>query len=524
MKQGNKYRTNVIPAFIRDLHLYSFLVFILLSNIFFSCKKTKVDNKAIIDAIEKNKKPNILFISVDDLNTTIGYYGNAQIKTPQIDKLASQGTAFVNNHCQQALCGPSRASILSGLRPDNGKIWELFTQVREANPSMVSIPEHLRKFGYETGGSGKVFDGSTVDDKRDSLSWSIPFVKPKGTRWLEHTEIDRFSGVNTGVKNVPFEAPDQPESEFLDAKIVDEGIKLLDTMAKGNKPFFLAVGIKKPHLPFVAPKKYWDLYNRDSIKIAKVQEFPKSIPYFHFQPSWELRSGYAPIPKNDPLPIAMQKELKHGYYACISHADNQVGRLLDALDELGLRENTIVVLWSDHGYHLGDHAMWNKFTNLEQATATPLLISAPGYTLNNKTKSPTELVDVFPTLCDLLGIEKPKNLDGKSLVPILKNGKEKVKEFAMTQYHRTTKEGVKLEGYSIRTEHYRYTEWVKEMFKNGEGKYDSKNVFATEFYDYKKNLLDTENLINNKNYKIIIDSMKVHMTNYFRYENKLANN
>ena len=501
---------------------YSFLVFIIMSILLVSCKEKKSDTVIQNQQIEKKKMPNILFISVDDLNNTLGYYGNTQIKSPQIDKLASQGTAFVNNHCQQALCGPSRASILSGSRPDNGQVWELFTQVREANPNMVSLPEYLRKFGYETAGSGKVYDGSTVDAKRDSLSWSIPFVKPKGTRWLEHNETDRFAGASDkNKKNVPTEAPDRPESDFLDAKIVDEGLKLLDTMAKGDKPFFLAIGIKKPHLPFVAPKKYWDLYDRDSIQIAEIQEFPKSIPSFHFQPSWELRSGYAPIPKMDPLPVAMQKELKHGYYACISHADNQVGRLLDALDKLDLRENTIVVLWSDHGYHLGDHAMWNKFTNLEQATATPLIISAPGYTLNNKTNSPTELVDVFPTLCDLAGIEIPKNIDGKSLVPILKNGKEKVKNFAMTQYHRTTDGGIKLEGYSIRTERYRYTEWVKEMFKNRDGKYNPKNVYASEFYDYNKDLLDSRNLINDKEYTQIIDRMKGYMNDYFREQGKL---
>jgi len=501
---------------------YIILLFALMSILFISCKETNSDTAIQNQQVEK-KKPNILFISVDDLNTTLGYYGNTQIKSPQIDKLASQGTAFVNNHCQQALCGPSRASILSGLRPDNGKIWELFTQVREANPDMVSLPEYLRKFGYETSGSGKVYDGSTVDALRDSLSWSIPFVKPKGTRWLEHNETTRFAGAsNANKRNVPFEAPDRPESEFLDAKIVDEGLRLLDTMAKGDKPFFLAIGIKKPHLPFVAPKKYWDLYNRDSIKIAEVQEFPKSIPPYHFQPSWELRSGYAPIPKEDPLPVALQKELKHGYYACISHADNQVGRLLDALDRLGIRENTIVILWGDHGYHLGDHAMWNKFTNLEQSTATPLLISAPGYTLHNKTNSPTELVDVFPTLCDLVGVEIPKNIDGKSLVTILKNGKEKVKDFAVTQYHRTTKDGVNLMGYSLRTKQYRYTEWVKEMFKNGDGKYNVNNVYAAEFYDYNTDPLEKVNLVNDEKYAAIIDRLKDNMKDYFKSQHKLA--
>jgi arylsulfatase A-like enzyme len=293
-------------------------------------------------------------------------------------------------------------------------------------------------------------------------------------------------------------------------------------MVKGDKPFFLAIGIKKPHLPFVAPKKYWDLYNRDSIQIAKVQEFPKSIPAFHFQPSWELRSGYAPIPKKDPLPVALQKELKHGYYACISHADNQVGRLLDALEKLGIRENTIVVLWGDHGYHLGDHAMWNKFTNLEQSTATPLVISAPGYTLKNKTNSPTELVDVFPTLCDLVGIDIPATIDGKSLVAVLKDGTKKVKDFAVTQYHRTTKDGINLMGYSLRTEQYRYTEWVKEMFKNGDGKYSVDNVYAAEFYDYESDPLERKNLITESNYKNEIEKHKKFMEDYFREQNRLV--
>ncbi len=491
----------------------TYIYIALLSGIIFSnCKQQKQLSDVKIE--QSIKKPNVLFISVDDLNTTLGCYGNQVVKSPQIDKLASQGTVFTNNHCQQALCGPSRASVLSGLRPDDGKIWELFTKVRTANPDIVSLPQLLREHGYETAGSGKVYDGSTVDDKRDSLSWSIPFVKPKGTRWQLNKEKEQLN-----KKNVPTEAPDLPESEFLDAKIVDEGLNLMNQMAKGDKPFFLAVGIKKPHLPFVAPKKYWDLYKREDISIAEVQDWPKSIPAFHFQPSWELRSGYAPIPKDDPLPVDMQKELKHGYYACVSHADNQVGRLLDRLDELGLRDHTIVVLWSDHGYHLGDHKMWNKFTNLEYATSTPLIISAPGYKPYNKTISPTELVDIYPTICDLVGIDYPYKMGGVSLKPILNNGNEKVKNIAMTQYHRTYK-GIKLEGYSIRTERYRYTEWVKEMFKSTDVKYDPENVYASEFYDYEYDPLEQKNLIKEEKYKSEIKNHKRLMELYFREQGR----
>ncbi len=474
-------------------------------------------NTAIVFSqnLQNNNQKNILFISIDDLKPILCCYGNTKIVSPNIDRLASEGTVFQNNHCQQAVCGPSRASVLTGLRPDNTQVWELFTQMREANPNTLTLPEYLIQKGYETAGSGKVLDGSCVDEKRDEPSWSIPFVKPKGNRWIINAETERFN-----AKNVPTEAPDRPEAEFIDAKIVDEGLKLLDTMAKGDKPFFLAVGIKKPHLPFIAPKKYWDLYDRESFEIAPVQEHHESIPKFAFQPSWELRSGYTSIPKTDPLPVAMQKEFIHGYYACVSHADNQVGRLLDALDSLSIRENTIIVLWSDHGYHLGDHLMWNKFTEFESSTNSPLIISAPGICGNNKTISPTELVDIFPTLCELTGIEKPNNLDGKSLVPILKDGRAKVKDFAMTQYHRTTKEGIKLEGYSIKTERYRYTEWIKGMFKSHDGIYSEENVYTNEFYDYRCDPLEKENFVNKEKYKSVVTDMKEKMKKYFISQNR----
>ncbi len=457
-----------------------------------------------------SQRPNILFISVDDLKPELGAYGNSKIISPTIDKLASEGTLFFNAHVQQAVCGPSRASLLTGLRPDNTQVWELFTQMREVNPNTLTLPEYLRKNGYETAGSGKVFDLSCVDDKADEPSWSIPFKKATGERWLLNSE------------NVATEAPDLPDSAFIDYKIADEGLKLLDKISKGDKPFFLAVGFKKPHLPFVAPKKYWDLYNREDIEIAAVQEHPKSIPKYAFQPSWELRSGYVNIPKEDPLPVEMQKKLIQGYYACISHVDDQVKRLLDRLDSLKLRDNTIVVLWGDHGYHLGDHQMWCKHTNFEQSARTALIISAPGYKQNNKTYSVNELIDIFPTLCELTGIEIPKNLDGKSLVPILKDGRAKVKKFAVTQYNRNTMDfsgnagkNIQLQGYSLRTERYRYTEWIKDMVKSHDSYYLEENVYGNELYDYKTDPLERVNLVSDKNYENILNEMKQLMKEYF---------
>jgi arylsulfatase A-like enzyme len=458
------------------------------------------------------QKYNILFIAVDDLKPILGCYGNKTVISPNIDEIAQNGTVFYNAECQQAISGPSRASLLTGLRPDNTKVWELFTQMREVNPETITLPEHLKNNGYETAAVGKVFDLSCVDKNGDTPSWSIPYVNV-----FTDEMKDNFPSYK---KRIAVGAPDLHDSLFIDVKIANKGIELLETLKKKEKPFFLAIGFLKPHLPFIAPKRYWDLYDENEIGISAVQERTFGAPEYTFQPSWELRSGYVDIPKNDPLPVQMQKDLRHGYYACITHVDDQIEKLLNKLNELGLRKNTVIVLWGDHGYHLGDHQMWCKHTNFEQAARTTLIISVPNIDGSKKTFSPTELIDIFPTICDITGVSIPQNLDGKSLLPVLVNSNYSIKDYAVTQYHRTTKDGIKLEGYSLRTKRYRYTEWVKGLFKSKNGCYSPSNVYGCELYDYESDPLEMKNLITNDKYEKVKIKMSHYMKEYFKNQNR----
>ena len=323
-----------------------------------------------------NKKMNILFIAVDDLKPNLGCYGDSAAISPNIDRLAAEGTVFSNNHCQQAVCGPSRASLLTGLRPDKTQVWDLKTLIRDKNPDMLTMPQFFKNSGYQTAACGKIFDLRSVDKKHDEVSWTIPYEYPTVARWIGTKE-------RLITQNI-----DLPDDEFIDGEIAGRGIQLMEQMNAADAPFFLAVGFKKPHLPFVAPKKNWDKFQRDQFKLAEFQEHAKNAPEFAFQPGWELRNGYDHVPKKGPIPKEMQQELIHGYYACVSHIDDQVGKLFAKLDELGIRDDTVIVLWGDHGWHLGDHGMWCKHTNFEQATRSPLIFSAPGIAGGRSSNSP----------------------------------------------------------------------------------------------------------------------------------------
>jgi arylsulfatase A-like enzyme len=280
-------------------------------------------------------------------------------------------------------------------------------------------------------------------------------------------------------------------------------VELLDSLSSADKPFFLAVGFLKPHLPFVAPKKYWDLYDRDKFEIASFQQKALNSPDIAYHASGELKN-YSDIPQFDNysedelkhLPVDKQKELIHGYYAAMSYTDAQILKLLEELDRLGLRKNTIIVLWGDHGYHLGDHGLWNKHTNFEQATHVPLIISVPGHNAGAKPATLSEFTDIFPTLCELAKIPIPTYLDGVSLVPAIKNPSGKVREYAFSQYPR----GNDRMGYSIRTERFRYTVWMGKGFRTWMP-FNESMVIAREMYDYEKDPLETENILDKPEYQ-----------------------
>lgn len=431
-------------------------------------------------------KMNVLFIAVDDLRPEFGAYGSKYIHSPNLDRLAKQGVTFTRAYVQQAVCSPSRSSFLTGARPDTTKVWDLVTHFRTAIPDVVTLPQHFKNNGYFVQGMGKIYHGGYDDPQ----SWSVPWGTPKAiTYGLPENEARQKASRNQegqGIRGPAFEGADVPDNTFQDGKVAELAIKTLGEMAKKNQPFWLGVGFIKPHLPFVAPKKYWDLYDPAKITLAPNPFRAKDAPEYAVQPGGELRN-YQGIPQG-PIPDEMARQLKHGYYAAISYMDAQLGKVLDELDRLKLRDNTIIVLVGDHGWKLGEHGAWCKHSTVENDTNAPLLISVPGLKAAGTSNAAlVEFVDVYPTLAELCGLFLPQHLEGTSLVPLLNNKVKAVKTAAFSQYPRPNK-GQPLMGYSMRTEHYRFTRWV--------GRNDHSKVVATELYDHQTDPQENTNIAN----------------------------
>ncbi|CAI8349901.1 MAG: Arylsulfatase [Opitutia bacterium UBA7350] len=482
---------------------------------------------------DNSERPNILFIAVDDLKPTLSNYGDAVAITPNFERLAARGVTFLNAHCQQAVCGPSRASVMTGLRPDQTRIWDLKTKIRDENPDVVTIPQCFKAHGYNAVGVGKIFDFRSVEGHRldDAVSWSRPYVvfdknpksefglvNPDYVRWVRSKKKAKLeSGDKTPLKKIlggspPFEgSEDVADEAYDDGQIARSGVALLKELAAEAEPFFLAVGFKKPHLPFVAPKQYWDLYEAVAFEPHSLRERPEGSPEYHHQPGWELRNGsYSGVPllsEGGNLPDETAISLIHGYYACVSFIDAQLGKLLDALEATGEADNTIIVLWSDHGYHLGDHGMWCKHTNYEQSTRVPLMVvdpRDPEYLEGVSASASVELVDIFATLCDLSEIQAPDGIEGTSLKPILLKNTLEVKPASMSQFPRYF-EGREIMGYSWRTKRYRYIEWEDTGFREG-GTHGA--ILEVELYDYARDPNETRNLANDPNYADVLLDME----------------
>lgn len=464
-------------------------------------------------------------------------YGEVYMQTPNFDRLAKMGVMFTNANVQQAVCGPSRASVMTGTYPDHNKVWDLHTDFRVSAPELISMPEYLITQGYITAVTGKkIFHDGSCSPGHDAKSWTIPYKLPKNFnkkdgdiafRLFHNDSINQLASKYyleakaTGLKDkeeiehyafkklmISTEAADVSDEGYEDGIYAQDAIKKLKKLKKKNKPFFLGVGFSRPHLPFNAPKQYWDLYKRDEVPLAKFQEMIPNTPEFIYHSFGELRA-YNDIDNNfslkNKIPEAKQRELIHGYMASISYVDAQLGKILDELDRLKLTENTIIVLWGDHGYHLGDHAMWNKHSNFEQATRIPFLFAGPTIAKNKTENQPVELVDVFPTLFDLCNLEIPKQVDGISIKNLLDNNETTIieKDFAFSQYPRHGKRM----GYSIRTENFRYTEWHKNGY-NSSQVYKNKNIEFDELYDYTIDPLETKNLINDEKYQSEVKLLK----------------
>jgi arylsulfatase A-like enzyme len=518
-----------------------FLVLIVLS-----CQNT------FAQIVKEPKKPNVLFIIVDDLKPILGCYGDPFVKTPNIDRFAKEGVVFTNAYCQQAVCGPSRASFLTGMRPDYTGVWDLETEMRNINPEILSMPQFFKQNGYITAGIGKVFDSRSVDENIDKPSWSIPFYKksndyyPKemgkakgryrGVKVLEEIEIyEKIGGAKglTGKELSNFikinakpsvESLDIPDNAYIDGATVLHSKDILKVLKENAKPFFFAVGITKPHLPFAVPKKYWDLYNRDEIQLAEFRENANNSPLVAYHRAGELYkytdippiASFSDVNGGMELPFDKQKELIHGYYASVSYADALIGKLISTLESLDLKDNTIVTIIGDHGWHLGDHNLWCKHSNFEQATRIPMIFKIPGIKASKKSVL-AEAVDIFPTLCDATGIKIPEQLQGASLMPILMETKNKVKDYAVSQYRRG--KNMRTFGYSIRTERYRLTLWMKDFYRLYKP-FDEGYIVSGELYDYDNDLLETENYYNNKEYVSVKKELLDYFAEYAKQQNE----
>ena len=410
---------------------------------------------------------NVLFIAVDDLRPELGCYGAAHMKTPHLDRLASQGMLFERAYCQVAVCNPSRSSVLSGTRPDTTGVFDNQHFMRPNMPDVISLPQHFKNHGYTSLSLGKIFHHSEREPGDDPQSWSEPswYHGEPYKHWFTQESLDYVKQLKAlpkaqqpkQLRAAPFEAADEPDASYPDAQTAAKAIETLQRLKAEAKPFFLGVGFVKPHLPFTCPQKYWDLYPETSIQLAANAQRPKDAPDPAFHNNYELRS-YGTVPENGPISDAMALKLIRGYRACVSFMDAQLGRVLDELDRLGLRENTLIVLWGDHGYHLGENGLFTKMTNFEQGTRVPLLVSHPGMkTAGKRTRALVELVDLYPTLAQLCDLPLPKHLEGTSFAPLLDNPDQPWKKAAFSQYLRTGKPPHT--GRSLRTERWRYTEW-----------------------------------------------------------------
>ena len=382
------------------------------------------------------KKQNILFISIDDFRPKISSYGETKMITPNIDKLASEGLQFNNAYTNIAVCGASRASIMTGIRPSEKRFNDFSTRASVDTPDAIPLNQIFKENGYETISYGKIYhhkdDFQEYWTEKDGGQIQSDFQDPISIARIENAERGEY-----GKKQPTFEYPDVDDYAYNDGKITKRAINKLKALKNENKSFFMAIGYVSPHLPFIQPKKYWDMYDHDAIKLADNSFQPKNSPDIAIEAqhnSAEMRKNYLDIPSEGKLDDSLARNLIHGYYASVTYMDALIGELIKGLDDLGLRENTTIVFWSDHGYFLGEHGFWCKHSTFEEAVKIPFIISSPKHVKNKMTASFTELVDVYPTLCDIANIEAPNYLQGKSLMPVLEDPSKILKTEVYTRY------------------------------------------------------------------------------------------
>jgi iduronate 2-sulfatase len=439
-------------------------------------------------ASAERSKPNVLFIAVDDMNNDLGCFGHPLVKSPSIDRLAAHGVRFERAYCQFPLCSPSRSSLLTGLRPDHTRVFDLQYHFRQDLPDVVTLPQMFMKNGYYVARVGKMYHYGNPGDigtngLDDRASWGERFNPAGRDKTTLETDIMNYTPKRGLGSAMAFLADKTgTDEQHTDGKVADQAIRLLEEHK--DKPFFIAAGFYKPHCPWVTPKKYFDLYSLDDISL------PPITP--------QTRDNYPPpaLASTRPWPYFgvtpdQARECKRAYYAAISFVDAQIGRLLDAVDRLGLRDNTIIVFWSDHGYHLGEHGLWFKQSCFEESTRVPLIISVPGQkTAGRASTRPVELVDLYPTLAELAGLTPPPHLDGNSLCPLLADVQASWNHPAYTQVQRGANPG-----HSVRTDRWRYTEWAS-------------GAKGQELYDHDADPRELHNLAADPQYAAVVAQMK----------------
>lgn len=456
---------------------------------------------SLLSQLQGLEKPNVLLLLIDDLKPALGCYGDKSAKTPNMDALADRGMRFGLAYCNQAVCAPSRFSLMLGSHSTSTGLYGLGNSLRQHLPDAVTMPQFFAKFGYRTESLGKIFHIGH-GNLGDPNSFSVPhfsekvieYVDPASTHGGKLTREEAyFTNRQLGrIRSLPrgaaYESPQVPDNAYADGRVAEEAMKRLRSAKAKNAagtPFFMAVGFARPHLPFSAPKKYWNLHDPSKLPSPKNEKLPINSPSVAQKRGGEI-CNYFPVHDHGQKPNIteeLKRTLTHGYYASVSYVDAQIGKVIDELDRLDLAKRTVIVLWGDHGFHLGDLGIWTKHTNYEQANRIPILMIAPGTTKpGSSTKQLAESVDVFPTLAELAGLPSPKvpqPIDGKSLVPVLKNSEARVRDHAFHAYPRRSL------GRAIRTERYRMVEWLKPG--------DSLENAEYELYDYESDPWETKN-------------------------------
>ncbi len=450
--------------------------------------------------VDKPERPNVLLIMVDDLRPAMGAYGDSVAITPNLDKLAANGVLFEQAYCNQAVCGPSRYNLLLGSRSTSSGIYTFGRDFRDPYPDAVTLPQYFKQHGYHTESMGKVFHIGH-GTYGDTASWSVPHHKDLVIEYVDPAskldgltrEEALFSNMEWGYsrslpRGLAWESPDVADDAYADGRVAARAVDRLRALKSApRRPFFLAVGFARPHLPFSVPQKYWDLYDEDKFLLPTRTMRPEGAPPYAVKYGDEI-DQYVPLPETVtevPFPDSLTRKLIHGYYAAVSYVDNQIGTVLDGLAALGLDENTIVVLWGDHGYMLGEMGMWTKHVNYELANRIPLIIAAPGIgDPDSRTAQPAETVDIYPTLVELAGLPAPEvqqPFDGISMVPVMNDPEARIRDHAYHCFPR----GGRL-GRAIRTDRYRLVEWRQIG--------DATEPVEYELYDYQNGFMEVKNI------------------------------